>query len=240
MFERFTDRARQVMALATEEARRLNHEYIGTEHILMGLVKEGSGVAANVLRDLNVNLNGLREDVEKLVSPGQARDRSSNLPQTPRAKKAIEYAIEEARALRHEYVGTEHLLLGLLRDREGVAARVLTILALDTDDGRRMVVDMLGGGDTPPRSGRRTSVSHAIRNDDEPWFTTQAMELTRQAAAVARRLNHDTVVPDHVALVLLGGVSGSQLAAAIEATGADPKCVVEELTRRLRGGTNDG
>jgi len=122
MFERFTDRARKVMALANQEAQRFNHEYIGTEHILLGLVKEGSGVGANVLKNLDVDLRKVRLEVEKLVKSGPDMVTMGKLPQTPRAKKVIEYAIEEARNLNHNYVGTEHLLLGLLREHDGVAA----------------------------------------------------------------------------------------------------------------------
>jgi ATP-dependent Clp protease ATP-binding subunit ClpA len=125
----FTDRARKVMALANQEAQRFNHEYIGTEHILLGLVKEGSGVGANVLKNLDVDLRKVRLEVEKLVKSGPDMVTMGKLPQTPRAKKVIEYAIEEARNLNHNYVGTEHLLLGLLREHDGVAAQVLMNLA---------------------------------------------------------------------------------------------------------------
>ena len=122
MYERFTDRARKVMQLANQEAQRFNHEYIGTEHILLGLVKEGSGVAANVLKNLDIDLRKIRLEVEKIVQSGPDMVTMGKLPQTPRAKKVIEYSIEEARNLNHNYVGTEHLLLGLLREQEGVAA----------------------------------------------------------------------------------------------------------------------
>ena len=108
MFERLTDRARKVMALANQEAQRFNHEYIGTEHILLGLVKEGSGVGANVLKHLEIDLRKVRLEVEKLVKSGPDMVTMGKLPQTPRAKKVIEYAIEEARSLNHNYVGTEH------------------------------------------------------------------------------------------------------------------------------------
>ena len=112
MYERFTDRARKVMQLANQEAQRFNHEYIGTEHILLGLVKEGSGVAANVLKNLDVDLRKIRLEVEKLVQSGPEMVTMGKLPQTPRAKKVIEYSMEEARNLNHNYVGTEHILLG--------------------------------------------------------------------------------------------------------------------------------
>jgi len=144
MFERFTDRARKVMALANQEAQRFNHEYIGTEHILLGLVKEGSGVGANVLKNLDVDLKKVRMEVEKLVKSGPDMVSMGKLPQTPRAKKVIEYAIEEARNLNHNYVGTEHLLLGLLREQDGVAAQVLMNLGLKLEEVREEVLNLLG------------------------------------------------------------------------------------------------
>src|SRR5688572_11573198 len=146
MFERFTDRARKVMALANQEAQRFNHEYIGTEHILLGLVKEGSGVGANVLKNLDVDLRKVRMEVEKLVKAGPDMVTMGKLPQTPRAKKVIEYAIEEARNLNHNYVGTEHLLLGLLREHDGVAAQVLMNLGLKLEEVREEVLNLLGAG----------------------------------------------------------------------------------------------
>src|SRR6188472_2639881 len=144
MYERFTDRARKVMQLANQEAQRFNHEYIGTEHILLGLVKEGSGVAANVLKNLDVDLRKIRLEVEKIVQAGPDMVTMGRLPQTPRAKKVIEYSIEEARNLNHNYVGTEHLLLGLLREQEGVAAQVLMNLGLKLEDVREEVLNLLG------------------------------------------------------------------------------------------------
>ncbi len=146
MYERFTDRARKVMQLANQEAQRFNHEYIGTEHILLGLVKEGSGVAANVLKNLDVDLRKIRNEVEKIVQPGPDIVTMGKLPQTPRAKKVIEYSMEEARNLNHNYVGTEHILLGLLREQEGVAAQVLMNLGLKLEDVREEVLNLLGHG----------------------------------------------------------------------------------------------
>ena len=136
MFERFTDRARKVMALANQEAQRFNHEFIGTEHILLGLVNEGSGVGATVLKNLDVDIKKLRLAIEKLVHPGPDMVTMGKLPQTPRARKVIEYAIEEARALNHNYIGTEHLLLGLLREPNDIAAQVLMNLGLKLEDVR--------------------------------------------------------------------------------------------------------
>jgi hypothetical protein len=143
MCERFREQCR-VMRLANQEAQRFNHEYIGTEHILLGLVKEGSGVAANVLKDLGIDLRRIRLEVEKLVQSGPFTVTRGKRPLTPRAKLAIQYAIEEARNLSHNHVGTEHLLLGLLREQEGVAAQVLMNLLLELDDVREKVLSRLG------------------------------------------------------------------------------------------------
>ncbi len=153
MYERFTDRARKVMQLANQEAQRFNHEYIGTEHILLGLVKEGSGVAANVLKNLDVDLRKIRIEVEKIVQTGPDMVTMGKLPQTPRAKKVIEYAMDEARNLNHNYVGTEHLLLGLLREQEGVAAQVLMNLGMKLEDVRDEVLNLLGHGMESAESG---------------------------------------------------------------------------------------
>jgi len=157
MYERFTDRARKVMQLANQEAQRFNHEYIGTEHILLGLVKEGSGVAANVLKNLEVDLRKIRLEVEKIVQSGPDMVTMGKLPQTPRAKKVIEYSMEEARNLNHNYVGTEHILLGLLREQEGVAAQVLMNLGLKLEDVREEVLNLLGHGMETSESGERAA-----------------------------------------------------------------------------------
>src|SRR5262245_16108935 len=119
MYERFTDRARKVIQLANQEAQRFNHEFIATEHILLGLVKEASGVAANVLKNLGIDLPRIRQEIERIVQHGPNPEHAQvgKLPHTPRAKKVIEFAIEEARTLNHNYVGTEHLLLGLIREQ---------------------------------------------------------------------------------------------------------------------------
>ena len=157
MFERFTDRARKVMALANQEAQRFNHEYIGTEHILLGLVKEASGVGATVLKNLDVDIKKLRLEVEKQVKSGPDMVTMGKLPQTPRAKKVIEYAIEEARSLNHNYVGTEHILLGILRETEGIAAQVLMSCSLKLEDVRQEVLNLLGAGvdDGPAAMGMK-------------------------------------------------------------------------------------
>jgi len=165
MFERFTDRARKVMALANQEAQRFNHEYVGTEHVLLGLVKEGQGVAANVLHSLGIDLKKIRLEVEKIVKSGPDMVTMGKLPQTPRAKKVLEFAIEEARNLGHNYVGTEHLLLGLLREHDGVAAQVLMNLGLKLDDVRSEILNILGAaveGETGTEAQRGKSKTPAL------------------------------------------------------------------------------
>ncbi|MDQ3659038.1 MAG: ATP-dependent Clp protease ATP-binding subunit [Actinomycetota bacterium] len=149
MFERFTERARKVVVLAQEEARQFNHNYIGTEHLLLGLLREDEGVAARALSSLNVTLDEVREQVESIVGYGE-EGTGGQAPFTPRSKKVLELALREALQLGHNYIGTEHILLGLVRESEGVAARVLSNLDVDPDKVRREVVRMLGGG----RSGR--------------------------------------------------------------------------------------
>lgn len=144
MYEHFTDRSRKVMQLANQEAQRFNHEYIGTEHILLGLVKEESGVAGHVLKNLDIDLLKVRLEVEKLVQSGPDMNTMGKLPQTLRTKQVIENAILEARNLNHSHVGTEHLLLGLLSHSEGIAAQVLLNLGLHLKDVRAEVLNMLG------------------------------------------------------------------------------------------------
>lgn len=148
MFERFTERARKVMALANQEAQRYNHEYVGTEHILLGLIRDGRGVGANVLRTLNVNLTTVCLEIEKLVKPGPEPVTLGKLPQTPKAMRVLEYAVDEARKINHNYVGTEHLLLGLLREVDGVAAQVLMNMGVDLNKARAGVLAMLGPDDS--------------------------------------------------------------------------------------------
>ena len=136
MFNKFTERARQVILLAKQEAKRFNHDYIGTEHILLGLLREGEGVAAAVLQSLGMNLNNIRLEVEKLVQVGPTTVVTGDLPFTPKAKKVMELAMEEARTLGHNYIGTEHLLLGLIREGEGVASQVFANMGLDLEKVR--------------------------------------------------------------------------------------------------------
>ncbi|HEV2888977.1 MAG TPA: ATP-dependent Clp protease ATP-binding subunit [Frankiaceae bacterium] len=144
MFERFTDRARRVVVLAQEEARMLNHNYIGTEHILLGLIHEGEGVAAKALESLGISLEGVRQQVEEIIGQGQQAP-SGHIPFTPRAKKVLELSLREALQLGHNYIGTEHILLGLIREGEGVAAQVLVKLGADLNRVRQQVIQLLSG-----------------------------------------------------------------------------------------------
>src|SRR5881409_3058538 len=154
MFERFTDRARRVVVLAQEEARMLNHNYIGTEHILLGLIHEGEGVAAKALESLGISLEGVRQQVEEIIGQGQQAP-SGHIPLTPRAKKVLELSLREALQLGHNYIGTEHILLGLIREGEGVAAQVLVKLGADLNRVRQQVIQLLHGyqGKEPAASG---------------------------------------------------------------------------------------
>ncbi|MDX1926204.1 MAG: ATP-dependent Clp protease ATP-binding subunit [Pirellulaceae bacterium] len=202
MYERFTDRARKVMQLANQEAQRFNHEYIGTEHILLGLVKEGSGVAANVLKNLDVDLRKIRLEVEKLVQSGPEMVTIGKLPQTPRAKKVIEYSMEEARNLNHNYVGTEHILLGLLREQEGVAAQVLMNLGLKLEDVREEVLNLLGhgmeSGESGGERGGREGTGASSENPGSPKGTkskTPALDsFGRDLTELAKQGKLDPVI----------------------------------------------
>jgi Uma2 family endonuclease len=184
MYERFTTRARKVMELATEEAKRFNHKYIGTEHVLLGLAKEGAGVAAHVLKNFDIDLDKIRREVEKIVCSGTEKVTMDRLPLTPRTKKVIEYAIEECKNLDHNYVGTEHLLLGLLREKEGLAALVLLDLGLRLPDVRTEVLQILGcevsvedepSPDEP--APRRWTREEYYRMGDLGFFHGQPVEL---------------------------------------------------------------
>ena len=188
MYERFTDRARKVMQLANQEAQRFNHEYVGTEHVLLGLIKEGSGVAANVLKNLNVDLRKIRLEIEKIVQSGPDMVTMGKLPQTPRAKKVIEYSMEEARNLNHNYVGTEHLLLGLLREQEGIAAQVMINLGLKLEEVREEVLNLLGhgmeaGGGAGGGEGERGAAAKGSKSKTPALdsFGRDLTELARQS-----------------------------------------------------------
>ena len=205
MFERFTDRARRVVVLAQEEARLLNHNYIGTEHILLGLIHEGEGVAAKALESLGISLEAVRAQVEEIIGHG-GQAPSGHIPFTPRAKKVLELSLREALQLGHNYIGTEHILLGLIREGEGVAAQVLVKLGADLSRVRQQVIQLLsgyagakegapqGGGASgeaqPSRLARARPVRpqpHAARARQEarPGHRAREGDRARHAGAVA-------------------------------------------------------
>ena len=180
MFDRFTDRARKVMGLARQEAQRFNHDYIGTEHILLGLVKEGSGVAANVLKNMNVDLKKIRLEVEKLVKTGSNMVTMGQLPFTPRAKKVLELSLEEASQLGHNYIGTEHLLLGLIREHDGIAAQVLMNLGTKLEEVREEVLEFLGAELPPEPEGEKSDSPSKGKTPALDAFGRDLTELAKE------------------------------------------------------------
>jgi ATP-dependent Clp protease ATP-binding subunit ClpC len=215
----FTDRVRKVLAMAREEAIRLQHDYVGTEHILLGLIREGEGVAAAVLMNLNVDLEQIHERIEESVKKGKATIALGELPYTSRAKKVLEYAMAEARELNHSYVGTEHLLLGLLREEKGIAAQVLNSLGLTLDEARGETLKLLGsdvnpsqpptggGGGTPGAApkGEKKSKTPALdhfcrdltelaRNDELDPTIGRADEIERVMEILSRRKKNNPVL----------------------------------------------
>jgi len=182
LFGRFTERAQKVLALAQEEAIRLNHNNVGTEHILLGLVREGEGIAAKALFALGITPDKIQSEVEKLIGTGAAYTQAP--PYTPRAKKVIELSMDEARKMGHSYVGTEHILLGLIREGEGVAARVLSNLGVNLNKARQQVLQLLGSSDTSPHGGNPQA------NVSTPTLDSLARDLTQ----IAREGNLDPVI----------------------------------------------
>jgi ATP-dependent Clp protease ATP-binding subunit ClpC len=169
MYERFTVRARQVMELSRLEAVRCRHPHIGTEHLLLGLVREGAGIATYILQSHAVNLELVQAEIETFVQSGTGRVSLRGLPQTPRARKAIDFSIEEAHDLKHGYVGTEHLLLGLLREQEGIAAQVMTRLGLTADGVRKQIVELHERGDVVPEAASRMRSSVQPHTESGAW-----------------------------------------------------------------------
>src|SRR6266550_2137601 len=163
----FTPRAQQVLALARKEADRFNHNYVGTEHLLLGLIKLGQGVAVNVLQKMGLDLETVRMEVEKQVGSGPETKMVGNIPYTPRVKKVLALAGKEAKALNHSYVGTEHILLGLLREGEGVAARVLKTLEIDIERTRNEILKELDPNFTPPEGEAEEAAGTAIGRKNE-------------------------------------------------------------------------
>ena len=196
MFERFTDRARRVVVLAQEEARLLNHSYIGTEHILLGLIHEGEGVAAKALESLSISLDAVRAQVEEIIGQGGSSP-SGHIPFTPRAKKVLELSLREALQLGHNYIGTEHILLGLLREGEGVATQVLVKLGADLGKVRQQVIQLLSGYQGPGTKGEAAGSAAAPGNKDEPGDKGGSQVLDqfgRNLTQLAREKKLDPVI----------------------------------------------
>ncbi len=233
MYERFTDRARKVVQLANQEAQRFNHESIGTEHILLSLVREGSGVAANVLNNLAVDPLQIRLEIEKIISSGPDMVTGGKLPLTPRAKRAIEYAMEEARNLNHNYVGSEHLLLGLLRETEGVAAQVLMNLGLRLKAVRSEILTILNQtSDAVSGSGTTPSSLSAEESRNIRW-TDRTRNVMRLAAEEAYELGHTYLGPEHILLGLIreGSGLGNEI---LKSSGLNESKVRDEIKAILR------
>ncbi|MFC7401476.1 ATP-dependent Clp protease ATP-binding subunit [Citricoccus sp. GCM10030269] len=195
MFERFTDRARRVVVLAQEEARMLNHSYIGTEHILLGLIHEGEGVAAKALESLNISLGAVREQVQEIIGQGQQTP-SGHIPFTPRAKKVLELSLREALQLGHNYIGTEHILLGLIREGEGVAAQVLVKLGADLNRVRQTVIQLLSGyqGGASGKETAGAGVSAGGQSEGSPAGSVVLDQFGRNLTAAAREGKLDPVI----------------------------------------------
>ena len=199
MFERFTDRARRVVVLAQEEARMLNHNYIGTEHILLGLIHEGEGVAAKALESLGISLEAVRSQVEEIIGQGQAAP-TGHIPFTPRAKKVLELSLRESRQLGHDYIGTEHILLGLIREGEGVGARVLVKLGADLNRVRMEVIRLLKGYLGKGEAGIAVGVDPRQMLPELAQRGRRARDLAERLAEV---LNDPSITPDNVLFGLL-------------------------------------
>jgi ATP-dependent Clp protease ATP-binding subunit ClpA len=209
MFERFTDRARRAVALAQDEAKRLNHNYIGTEHILLGLIHEGEGVAAKALESLGISLDAVRQQVEEIIGQGQQAP-SGHIPFTPRAKKVLELSLRESKQLGHNYIGTEHILLGLIREGDGVAAQVLVKLGADLNRVRQQVIQLLQG-----------------YQGEEPWLARRPPEEGVPATEAQARLG--TIEARLTAIEVL-------LAAVEQRVGIRPDTAdLDEQIDRVRG-----
>ena len=188
MFERFTDRARRVVVLAQEEARTLNHDYIGTEHLLLGLIHEGNGVAAKVLESMGISDEAVSQQIDEIVGRGKKPARSGHIPFTPRAKKSLELSLREALQLGHNYIGTEHILLGLIREGEGPGAQVLTGLNADLDTVRERVVELLRGHQGKELPGLRSGKGGRVKRKLLADILAHVQSIDSRLSAVEQRV----------------------------------------------------
>ncbi len=264
MFDRFTERARKVIILAKEEAKRFNHDYIGTEHILLGLIKEGESVAAAVLQNLGLSLDTIRLEVEKLVQFGPSTVVSGDIPFTPKAKKVIELAMDEARRLGHNYIGTEHLLLGLIKEGEGVASHVLMNVGLDLNKVRAEVIKLLGsttpsgesgappptmGGPGAPSGGKSKTKTPALdafgrdlsqlaRDGKLDPVVGRADEIQRVIQILARRTKNNPVLLGEAGVgktAIVEGLAQMITAGDVPEILADKRIVVLDLALMVAG-----
>lgn len=202
MFERFTERARKVIILAREEAIRLGHNFVGTEHLLLGLIREGDGLAVAILKKLNVNISAVKGEIEKIVSVGSEFSPSGEIPFTPQAKKVLEYAISEARSLGHNYIGTEHLLLGLIREGEGIASLVLRDFGVSVASAKAQAQELLGEQASKPTSSTRTpaldefgvDLTAMARQDRLDPVIGRETEIERVIQILSRRTKNNPVL----------------------------------------------
>jgi ATP-dependent Clp protease ATP-binding subunit ClpA len=226
MFERFTDRARRVVVLSQEEARLLNHDYIGTEHILLGLIHEGEGVAATTLESLGIKLDSVRSQIEEIVGHGKSPT-TGHIPFTPRAKRVLELSLRESLELGHRYIGTEHILLGLIREGDGVAAQVLHKLGADLDRVRQQVLALMGGAEASPPEGRRFL----------GLLSESAESLLKVARGSAADLAHGAIEPVDILLALIA-TDDDQVRELLATWGIDLEAVrrrIEELGAEEEG-----
>src|SRR5438309_5308902 len=234
MFERFTDRARRVVVLAQEEARMLNHNYIGTEHILLGLIHEGEGVAAKALESLGISLEAVRAQVEEIIGHGGSAP-SGHIPFTPRAKKVLELSLREALQLGHNYIGTEHILLGLIREGEGVAAQVLVKLGADLSRVRQQVIQLLSGY----AGGKETAGATAGSGESAPSGSLVLDQFGRNLTQLAREKKLDPVIGrereiERVMQVLSHRTKNNPV--LIGEPGVGKTAIVEGLSQRIADG----
>jgi ATP-dependent Clp protease ATP-binding subunit ClpA len=226
VFERFTDPARRVVVLAQDEARALKHGYIGTEHILLGLVREEEGLAARVLQSLDITLERVRWAVTRIVGSGE-KVSAQQIPFTPRAKKVLELALREALSLSHNYIGPEHILLGLVRENEGVAARILLDFDADADTVRNAVIRLFGGAPTAHTVVVESAADLPRQELDRSWLGGLARALASLGPQIRRDLGRS---PDSGDLLLvLAFTSDTRAAAALRALGVDPEALGEAI-----------
>jgi ATP-dependent Clp protease ATP-binding subunit ClpA len=220
MFERFTDRARRVVVLAQEEARMLDHNYIGTEHVLLGLIHEGEGVAAHALESLGISLEVVRGQVEEIIGRGVSAP-TGHIPFTPRAKKVLELSLREAMQLSHDYIGTEHLLLGLIREGEGVGAQVLVKLGADLNRARQQVIRLL--------TGRVPDAEETVGPSSPFHVSANALQILSLALTSARDVGHTSIEPTDM-LVALVVSDDPAVSEALRSWGVDLERVRERIT----------